>query len=280
MCSNHTPTLTFHRVCSEFKWGGQNERSRRIRTNSEEKSSRAAYTRPAGLHFLLFHPKQPPWNSVHRACTSVKGPRSLAIGAGRPAPPVGLSPRAFAWSWFDTSNPLSFLFMFKFTLVISKIKPWTNCIGRVEISSWNRHVLSFISYKSTCLPRNTCLGSLAVLLIDLCEMMTWGCTSSKFKVLEVFISKTQNKATLVLSLPYTYSRAFTSFTYKFKPIAIFLILSSCKRHASEQLRLFIAVGRTRTRSSRQSPLCDCIKLSIPLKEKEKKHMNDFHASSS
>ena len=102
-----------------------------------------------------------------------------------------------------------------------------------EIISWKRNVLSFISYTSTCLPQNTCLGSLAVLLIDFCDMMTWGCTSFKFKVLEVFISKTQNKATLVLSLPYTYSRAFTSFTYKFKPIAVFPILSSCKRYASE-----------------------------------------------
>jgi len=52
-------------------------------------------------------------------------------------------------------------------------------------------------------------------------------------VLEVFISKIQNKATLVLSLPYTHSKTFTSFTYKFKPIAVFLILSLCKRHASE-----------------------------------------------
>ena len=36
---------------------------------------------------------------------------------GRPAPLVGLSPRAFAWCWFNPSTSLSFLFLFKFTLV-------------------------------------------------------------------------------------------------------------------------------------------------------------------
>ena len=144
-----------------------------------------------------------------------------------------------------------------------------NLIRKSEIFSWKRFVLSFISYTSTCLPWNTCLGSLAVLLIDPCDMMTWGCASSNSKSWKFLFQKHKNKATLVLSLPYTYSRVFTSFTYKLKPIAVFLIMSSCKRHASDQLWLFIAVGRTRTWSSHQSPLCDCIKLSIPLKERKK-----------
>ena len=36
---------------------------------------------------------------------------------GRPAPPVGLSPRAFMWFWFDPFTTLSFLLSFKFTLI-------------------------------------------------------------------------------------------------------------------------------------------------------------------
>ena len=75
------------------------------------------------------------------------------------------------------------------------------------------------------------------------------------------------------NMPYTHSRAFATYTYKFKPIAIFLIseLVQTSCHWSQFL-LLIAVGHTRTRPSLQGPLCGCIKLFIPLKQKGKRNI--------
>ena len=115
VCANHNPVLIFRWVRSAFKQGEQNQRPREIWTNSERNSGRAAYIRPVGLHSPSNWPRQLPWDRIHQACTSAKGPRRLArVQAGWPrAPLVDLSPRAFAWYLFDPSSTLSFLLSFK-----------------------------------------------------------------------------------------------------------------------------------------------------------------------
>ena len=128
--------------------------------------------RPAGQHSPSNWPRQLLWNSVHQACTSAKGPQRLATG--RPAPLVGLSPRAFG---LNPLLPYPFCFRLN-SLWLNSNKIMNELHRKSEIVSWKWFVLSFISYTSTCLPWNTCLGPLAVLLIDPCDMMTWGCANS------------------------------------------------------------------------------------------------------
>ena len=133
-----------------------------LHQNSRDNSPGTEYTEPA--HLQRGHGD---WPQVQAGRPSL----------GLPAPPVGLSPRSSAWCWFDPSTTLSFLLSFKFALFKSN-KIMNKLHRKSEIVSWKMFVLSFIPYRSTCLPWNTCLGSLAVLLIDPCDMMTWGCAGS------------------------------------------------------------------------------------------------------
>ena len=120
---------------------------------------------------------------------------------------------------------------------------------------------------------NSCLGSLDRLFIALYDIMTWSYASSWLKVLEVFISKAQNQASSYAQLC---QYPFQSYTYKFKHIATFRIVSLLKLSASKRsLDWFIFLGHSRTRPSTQSPWDSACKMALhPPKKKE---MHEWHS---
>jgi len=84
------------------------------------------------------------------------------------------------------------------------------------------------------------------------------------------LENTKQGKLLCSTLPIPIPKPFTH-TYKFKPIAIFYIVSLFKRQClRRKFGLLISLGHSHTRSSSQSPLIVVAKrLFIPQKKKEK-----------
>ena len=126
---------------------------------------------------------------------------------------------------------------------------------------------------------NSWLGSLAVLLIDLCDIMAWRCTSSKFTVLKFFILKIQNKATLMLKLDkYPFQSPFDAYiqvqTYSYLPHSIQMLMP-LKYVLVDSFLWVIHVHDHHLKSS----ICGCIKALHSLEMKRKEHMNGIHSGS-
>jgi len=148
-------------------------------------------------------------------------------------------------SWFHSNS----------SWLISNKNPWMKWLRRVEIFSWDWTLLSFISYASTEISLELMIRiawSFAYCSLWYNDMM-----ACKFLIQSLgnfHFKNTKQGKLLCSTLPIPIPEPFTH-TYKFKPIAIFYIVSLFKRQClRRKFGLLISPGHSHTHSSFQSPL--------------------------